>query len=65
MKLKEINFNNIRDSGYSVISIGTTGNWETGFIGDVLRKIPKEYADMEVKDQREYFDTYVIELEIS
>lgn len=64
MKLKEFNFNSIkRPFGLTGLCIRKDGkNIEEGFIGEVLRKIPIEFADLEIKETRWFFDIFVIEL---
>ena len=65
MKLKEFNFNALKNSfiainGLCIMKDGKVV--EEGFIGEVLRKIPEEFAELEIKDERTFFDIYVIEL---
>ena len=66
MKLKEFNFNSIWLRGLCIkeesASITDTGKCYEGFIGDVLRAIPIEWAEREIKETRTYFDIFVIEL---
>lgn len=66
MKLKEFDFNSIwlrrlciKEENASVTDVGKCYE---GFIGDVLRAIPIEWAEREIKDTRTYFDIFVIEL---
>lgn len=67
MKLREFNFNSIFVRGLCVMEEGSTSTDRDkcyeGFIGDVLRKIPIEWADREIKDTRLFFDIFVIEVE--
>lgn len=66
MKLREFNFNSIMQPGLCImeetISFVERGKSYEGFIGDVLRRIPIEWANREIKDTRIYFDIFVIEL---
>lgn len=70
MKLREFNFNSIkRPFGLTGLSIrmetspGQFGPWyQEATIGETLRKLPKEFADAEIKETRWFFDTFVIEL---
>ena len=66
MKLREFNFNSIWLRGLCIkeenASCTDAGKCYEGFIGDVLRKIPIEWADREIKETRTYFDIFVIEL---
>ena len=62
MKLKEINFNEI-EKNYANVSIGNCNKWYTGFITEVAQQIPKDWADKEVKEQREFFGSWIVELE--
>ena len=66
MKLREFNFNSIMLLGLCIMEEGTNSTDKdcsyTGFIGDVLRAIPIEWADREIKETRTYFDIFVIEL---
>ena len=63
MKLKEFNFNSIKNR-YSIVglTIRKDGKNYTGFIWEVLEKIPIEFAEMEIKETRWYFNEFVIEL---
>ena len=62
MKLKEINFNELKER-YTTVSIGNCDKWYTGFIGEIIPKLPKDWADKEVKEQREFFGGWIVELE--
>lgn len=66
MKLREFNFNSIMVRGLCIQEEGAIATDKersyTGFIGDVLRAIPIEWADREIKETRTYFDIFVIEL---
>lgn len=66
MKLREFNFNSIALRGLCIKEEGAIctdkGRCYEGFIGDVLRAIPIEWADREIKNTRTYFDIFVIEL---
>ena len=65
MKLKEFNFNSIWLRGLCIkeeSSATDFGKCYEGFIGDVLRAIPIEWAEREIKETRTYFDIFVIEL---
>lgn len=62
MKLKEINFNDFKIK-YTNVSIGNCNKWYTGSINKVLGLLPEEWANKEVKEQREFFGSWIIELE--
>ena len=66
MKLREFNFNSIPVRGLCIMEegayTGEYGRCYEGFIGEVLRKIPLEWADREIKTTRYFFDIFVIEL---
>ena len=66
MKLREFNFNSIMTRGLCIKEDGAVGTDKNrcfeGFIGDVLRAIPIEWADREIKETRYFFDFFVIEL---
>lgn len=66
MKLREFNFNSIMVRGLCIQEEGAIATDKyrsyTGFIGEVLRAIPIEWADREIKETRTYFDIFVIEL---
>lgn len=66
MKLREFKFNSIMQPGLCIMeerkSFVERGKSYEGFIGDVLRAIPIEWADREIKETRVYFDIFVIEL---
>ncbi len=59
MKLKEFNFNTIPVKGLSIF-VGDK-EIESGFIGEVLRKIP-HLKDYEIKSTNYFFDMFVIRL---
>lgn len=64
MKLKDIDFNQIKKKyGLKEISIGKAGDWHTGFVEEILISLPKNYAEREVKEIREFFGSCVIEIE--
>lgn len=67
MKLREFNFNSIFVRGLCVKEEGAIITDKercfTGFIGEVLRKLPRSWADREIKATRYYFDEFVIEVE--
>lgn len=64
MKLREFNFNSIFVPGLCVIEKGATvldrGKCFEGYIGETLRKLPRDWADKEIVDTRVYFDMFVI-----
>ena len=70
MKLKEFDFNSIIKpfglTGLVIKEEGTTfrdkGRHFEGFIGEVLKAIPIEWAEREIKETRWFFDEFVIEL---
>lgn len=66
MKLKEFNFNSIMVCGLCIKEEDTVVTDKKkcfeGFIGEVLRAIPIEWAEREIKETRYYFDIFVIEL---
>lgn len=62
MKLKEINFNELKER-YTNVSIGNCNKWYTGFIDEVLEQLPEDWANKEVKEEREFFGSWIIELE--
>ena len=66
MKLREFKFNSIMQPGLCILEEGATvlerGLCYEGYIGEVLQKIPIEWADREIKETRVYFDIFVIEL---
>lgn len=62
MKLKEINFNRIRDNGHIGLAIKCDGKWlDEGFIGEVLKR-NVHLAEREVIEQHSYFNEYVVEI---
>ena len=62
MKLKEINFNDLK-TNYTNISIGNCNKWHTGTIDEVLEQLPTDWANKDIKEQREFFGSWIIELE--
>jgi hypothetical protein len=61
MKLKEFKFRELpKLCGLSIFD----GDKElaSGFIGEVLEKLPIKYAEREIKSTNWYFDTFVIRL---
>ena len=60
MKLREVKFNDIPVLGLSIFVDGK--EIACGFIGEVLRALPTECADYEVKSTNYFFDVYVIRL---
>lgn len=65
MKLREFNFNSIKDEfpivGLSIKEVNTI-KWYTGTIGEVLMTIPREFADKEIVETHWYFNEFVIEV---
>ena len=64
MKLREFNFNSIKNK-YQIVGLSIRkdkGKWYEGTIGEVLRAIPEEFAEMEIKEMRWFFNVFVIEL---
>ena len=61
MKLRELNFNEIKDDVLGLSIYVNDQEVAVGNIGDVLRQIP-HLADYEIKDTNYYFDLYVIRL---
>lgn len=64
MKLKEFNFNEIKNR-YSIVGLCIFKDGkliEHGFIWEVLSKIPIEFAELEIKSTRWYFNEFIIEL---
>lgn len=59
MKLNEFDFNSISTRGLAIYENGTL--IASGFIGDVLRRIP-HLKDKEILDTNYYFDEFVIRL---
>jgi hypothetical protein len=59
MKLKEFNFNSIPVIGLSIFVDGK--EVETGFIGEVLDKIP-HLKDYEIVNTNYFFNTFVMRL---
>ena len=60
MKLREVKFKEIPVHGLSIFVDGK--EIASGFIGEVLRKIPIECADYEIESTNYFFDIYVIRL---
>ena len=60
MKLREVKFNDIPVPGLSIFV--DVKEIAMGFIGEVLRQIPIEYADYEIVSTNYFFDVYVIRL---
>ena len=60
MKLREVKFNDIPVRGLSIFV--DDKEIASGFIGEVLRKIPIECADYEIVSTNYFFDIYVIRL---
>ena len=64
MKLREFNFNSLKNP-YNITGLCIRKDGENiaeGFIGEVLRKIPIEFAELEIKETRWFFNIFVIEL---
>lgn len=70
MKLKEFNFNSIKNR-FAIVGLvikeEDAAVWDkdksyTGFIGEVLRAIPIEWAERDIKETRWFFNEFVIEL---
>lgn len=65
MKLREFDFNSIKNKhsivGLSIKEVGTN-KWYSGFIGEVLQKLPIEFADKEIVETRWFFNEFVIEV---
>jgi hypothetical protein len=58
-----MNFNKITQCGYTGLCIREKDHViAEGFFGEVLRSIP-HLADRAIREQRAYFDVWVIELE--
>jgi hypothetical protein len=71
MKLKEFNFNSLKEERRlpnlcimeeCLIGRGPAKRYERLTIGETLMAIPIEWAEREIKETRWYFDTFVIEL---
>lgn len=62
MKLREFNFNLLNSRGLAIRVKGSDKWYEECTIGETLRAIPIEFADMEIEETRWFFDTFVIEL---
>lgn len=64
MKLRQFNFNSIKNE-FPIVGLSirkNKGKWYTETIGEVFRAIPLEFADMEIKETRWFFNEFVIEL---
>ena len=66
MKLREFNFNEIKNP-FRLVNLlvkvkGSDKKYEGFSIGDTLKQLPIEFADMEIAETRWFFDTFVIEL---
>ena len=70
MKLKEFDFNSLKNPFRPVnlavredLGNGSFGPYYEGLsIGETLRMLPPEFAEMTIADQRWFFDTFVIEV---
>lgn len=66
MKLKEFNFNSLKNPFRPVNLLvkvkGSDKKYEGFSIGDTLRQLPIKFADMEIEETRWFFNTFVIEL---
>jgi hypothetical protein len=64
MKLREFKFNDLKHKSPPALglSIHLGEKKYTGFIGEVLKEIPLEFADYEIENESQYFDIYVIHL---
>jgi hypothetical protein len=61
MKLREFNFRELPPmSGLSIFD--GDKNVASGFIGEVLKTLPIEYAEREIKNTNWFFDIFVIRL---
>ena len=60
MKLREVKFNDIPVRGLSIFV--DDNEIASGFIGEVLLKIPIECADYEIVSTNYFFDIFVIRL---
>lgn len=69
MKLREFNFNSIMSRWLCIKEEGAIvtdrSRCYEGYIGEVLRAIPIDWADREIKDTRHYFDQFVIEISVT
>lgn len=64
MKLKEINFDELKEKyRFKEISIGNCDKWYTDFVTPLLEKLPASYMNKEIVSTREFFGSYIIELE--
>lgn len=65
MKLKEFNFNSLKNPMILTtlaIRMGD-GAWYEGMtIGETLKSLPKYFAEAEIKETRWFFNTFIIEL---
>jgi hypothetical protein len=59
LKLKEFNFSEIQVRGLVIFVDGK--QVESGFIGEVLKKIP-HLAEKEIKETNTYFDEFIVRL---
>ena len=59
MKLKNFNFNRLKDKAIGLSIFVDDKEIAMGFIGEVLKQIP-HLADYEIKSTNYYFDTFVI-----
>lgn len=62
MKFKEIDFNELKTT-HPKISVGNCNKWYVGLIDEVLTQLPEEWTNKQVKDQRDFFGSWIIELE--
>lgn len=67
MKLREFNFNSLKNSFTPTNLCVKDGDksYEGLSIGDTLHMLPIAFADREIKEMRWFFNTFVIELEES
>ena len=61
MKLKNFNFNRLKDKAIGLSIFVDDKEIAMGFIGEVLKQIP-HLADYEIKSTNYYFDAFVIRL---
>jgi len=59
LKLKNFNFNRLKDKAIGLSIFVDDKEIAMGFIGEVLKQIP-HLADYEIKSTNYYFDTFVI-----
>lgn len=62
MKVEDINFNNLKQK-YTKISIGNCDKWYVGLIDEVLTQFPEDWKNKEVKEIKEFFNSWIVELE--